>query len=60
MGVTNVLLEGQIGKRITTLLHSLKATLLHLYFPEDSKHKKRHEKLIKEKRKYQDDSDEEG
>ena len=47
LGVTNIILEGPISKGVTTLLHSLKATLLHLYFPEDHKHKKKHEKLMK-------------
>ena len=58
MGVTNVILDGQISKGVSTLLQSLKATLLHLYFPEDHKHKKKHEKLMKEKKKYQYSSDE--
>ena len=50
--VTDIILDGPITKGIHTLLHSLKATLLHKYFPEDSKHRKKHERLSKEKRKY--------
>ena len=42
LGITDILLNGHISKTITTLLHSLKATLLHRYFPEDNKHRKKH------------------
>ena len=51
MKVTDVLLEGRITKPVFTLLNLLKATLLLKYFPDDSKHKKKHDKFLKEKKK---------
>lgn len=60
LGVTDILYDGPIDKGVNTLLHSLKATLLYKYFPEDHKHKKKHERLLKEKRKYCYSSEDEG
>lgn len=51
MGISIALQEGPITKNIHLLLCTLKAALLHKYFPENNKHRKKFEKLTKEKRK---------
>jgi hypothetical protein len=51
MGVSLVLQEGPITKSVHLLLCTLKAALLHKYFPDDNKHRRKYEKMAKEKRK---------
>lgn len=47
LGVSLVLQEGPINKNIHLILCTLKATLLHKYFPDDNKHRRKYEKMIK-------------
>jgi hypothetical protein len=51
LGVSLVLQEGPITKSVHLLLCTLKAALLYKYFPDDNKHRRKYEKLAKEKRK---------
>jgi hypothetical protein len=51
LGVSLVLQEGPITKSVHLLLCTLKAALLHRYFPDDSKHRRRFDKMTKEKRR---------
>ncbi len=41
------------------LLCMLKTTLLHKYFPDDNKHRKKYEKIMKERKKFTYHSDDE-
>ena len=49
MDVSNILQEGQITEQVIYLLELFRAAILHKYFPEDFKHKKKFEKLSKKK-----------
>lgn len=51
LGVSLVLQDGPITKNVYLLLCTLKATLLHKYFPDDNKHRRKYEKMTKEKKK---------
>jgi hypothetical protein len=47
LGPSLALQDGPITKNIHLLLSTLKATLLHKYFPDNSKHRKKYEKMTK-------------
>jgi hypothetical protein len=42
LGTSLALQDGPITKNIHLLLNTLKAALLHKYFPENNKHKKKY------------------
>lgn len=51
LGTSIALQEGPITKNVNLLLCTLKATLLHKYFPDNNKHRKKYQKMTKEKKK---------
>lgn len=51
LGTSLALQDGPLTKNIHLLLCTLKATLLLKYFPDNTKHKKKYEKITKEKKK---------
>lgn len=63
LGVSHSLQETASNKHIYLILCTLKAALLHKYFPDDNKYRKKFEKITKEKKKAasrSDDEDDEG
>ncbi len=49
MDVSNILQEGLITQQVIHLLQIFRAALLYKYFPDDVKHRKKYEKLMKKK-----------
>ena len=47
LGASLALQDGPITKNIHLLLSTLKAALLHKYFPDNNKHRKKYEKMTK-------------
>jgi hypothetical protein len=49
LGVSNILQDGERTPKITELLLALRNVLLYKYFPDDVKHRKKYEQIIKKK-----------
>lgn len=49
LGVSNILQEGEKSSKVNELLFVLRNVLLYKYFPDDIKHKKKYEKILKKK-----------
>jgi hypothetical protein len=49
LGVSNILQDGDKTAKITEILFILRNVLLYKYFPEDVKHRKKYEQILRKK-----------